>query len=58
MTEQEQFVVQIIETATGEVEKQFGPTYERRAEKIEDGVSINLNHEAFHTEIKPAGDAA
>jgi hypothetical protein len=47
----EQWVVQIIEDETGKVEYESKPTYRRRAEKIEDGMGINLNWEHFHTRI-------
>lgn len=46
------FVVRIIETSTNRIEKEFSPQFHKRAaERIEDGVNINLNHERFHTEI-------
>jgi hypothetical protein len=59
MTEikQELFVVQIIDTATGEVEKELGPKRIRQAEKIEDGLNINLNHGAFHTRVVPIDES-
>lgn len=46
-----EWVVQIIEDETGKVEYESKPTYRRRAEKIEDGMGINLDWEHFHTRI-------
>lgn len=43
--------VQIIETATGKVEKEMGPMDERRAARVDSGASINLDHENFHTKL-------
>jgi hypothetical protein len=43
--------VQIVETATSKIEKEMGPMTERRAQKVESGASINLNHEKFHTNL-------
>ena len=48
------FVVTIVETETGEIVKTFDPCSERRANKIEDGASINLDHTRFHTRLAPA----
>jgi nitrogen regulatory protein PII-like uncharacterized protein len=39
--------VHIIEDATGKVIKEMGPMSERKAEKVERGANINLNHERF-----------
>jgi hypothetical protein len=44
--------VDIVETATGQVIKTMGPLTERDAERVDRGVSINLNHEKFHTNIR------
>jgi hypothetical protein len=44
-----QYYIHIIEFETGKIVKCMGPTYERRAEKIERGVLINLNREAYGT---------
>jgi len=51
MNDETQYVVEVVETATDKVEYRSKPTYERRAEKIEDGLSINLDHEHFFTRI-------
>lgn len=55
---QEQFIVQIIEDETGKIEYQSKPTSHRRAEKIEDGMGINLNWEQFSTRIIPASEVS
>ena len=44
--------VQVIETETGEVVRDIGPVAVNRAERIQRGVEINLNHERFHTDIE------
>lgn len=54
----ESFVVEVVHDETGEVVSQSKPTYLRRAEKIEDGYSINLNHAAYSTRIVRASVAA
>lgn len=48
------FVVQVIAYDDNEVVKEMGPMSERKAERVDDGVNINLNHDAFYTLIKPA----
>jgi len=41
------------------VEKVFGPyDHEAWAERIDDGLNINLNHEVFYTVIVPARPTA
>lgn len=47
----ERFVVQIVEDETGKIEYQSKPTHRRRAEKIEDGMGINLDWAHFSTRI-------
>ena len=42
-----EWYVQIIEDDSINIEKQMGPFSARRAEKVADGVSINLNHDRF-----------
>ncbi len=46
-----EYVVEVYDDGTGEVVHRSKPTYLRRAEKIEDGLSINLNHAAYSTRI-------
>lgn len=46
------FYVQIIEYASGEVEKELGPyNTERMADKACDGVDVNLNHGAYYSQV-------
>ncbi len=44
--------VEIIETATSKLVKRMGPMSEHEAEKVERGVLINMNHDAYHTGIR------
>jgi hypothetical protein len=50
-----EFYVEIVQYAEeGEDEKvvkRSGPHSERRADKIDDGLNINLNHERFYTRV-------
>ena len=46
-----EYTVQIKRFSDDEVVKEFGPHPERFAEKIDDGVNRNLNHEEFYTVI-------
>lgn len=52
----DEWVVQVIEDETGKVEYESKPTYRRRAERIEDGMGINLNWERFSTRIVRVGE--
>lgn len=47
--------VEVIDGVTGKVEKKLGPMPERKAEKVEDGLNINLNHERYYTRSYPEG---
>lgn len=47
-----EYYVEIVDTETDEVVKRMGPMSERRAEQVEDGANINLDHERFHTRIE------
>lgn len=47
------YYVRIIDLETGAVEKEMGPMSERRAEKVADGVSINLDHDRFSVTVEP-----
>lgn len=49
--------VQVRKIGTDEVVKQMGPMSEHQAEKVERGVSINLNCEEYYTEIVAVDDA-
>ena len=48
------FYVEIVALVSGEVVKRMGPMSERKADKIESGASINLNHEEYFTRIVSA----
>lgn len=52
----QQFFVEIIHTSTGVVDRRIGPLSKARADHVEDGVNINLNHDKYHTRTVPAGD--
>ena len=43
--------VQIIEHATDVVVEEMGPFTERKADKVDDGANINLDHERFYTNM-------
>lgn len=43
--------VNIIESATGKVEKSMGPLTRNQAERVDTGASINLDHDKYHTEV-------
>ena len=49
-----QYKVQIVDTDTGEVLKEFSQHSLRECEKIERGVQINLNHDEYKTKIVKA----
>lgn len=46
--------VEIVRNKPREIVKRMGPMDERRAERVEAGASINLNHEEFFTRIVKA----
>jgi hypothetical protein len=48
------FFVEIINKSTGEVIKKMGPMSEGKADKVESGASINLNHDEYFTRIVSA----
>lgn len=45
------YYVLIVKYENGEIVKEMGPMDERKANKVEDGVNINLNHEEYYTDI-------
>ena len=45
------FIVEIVKYEGGEVIKRFSPMSERQAERVDDGININLNHEEYYTRI-------
>jgi len=47
------YIIQIVEHATGRIAKEFEPiASEHMADKVDNGVNINLDHERFYTLIK------
>jgi hypothetical protein len=47
-----QFKVKVINTETGKLVKWMTADTRRQAERLENGLNINLNHDAFHTEVE------
>lgn len=45
------YFVEIVEHATGKVERRMGPMSERKADKVDTGANINLDHERYFTRI-------
>ena len=45
------YFVEIVKHETDEVVKRMGPMDERRADKIDSGANINLNHDDYYTRI-------
>ena len=45
------FFVEIVKASSGKVVERMGPMSERKADKVESGASINLNHEEYFTRI-------
>lgn len=43
--------VEIVSYNDGTVQSRRGPSSERRADRIDDGLNINLNHEQFYTRM-------
>lgn len=51
---QHEYWVRVIEYKTCQTIHSIGPIWSRRrAEKVERGVQINLNHDEFYTRIEP-----
>lgn len=50
------YKIKVIKTDTGEVVKTFETVTERAAERMERGLSINLNHADYYTVIEPPKD--
>lgn len=49
----EQFYVEIRDFEKNAVLKRMGPFSERKAERVDNGLNINLNHDEFYTLIVP-----
>lgn len=50
------YVIEVVETKTGEVVKTFGPHLDRMCDRLENGVNINLDHDRFFTRRKQTTD--
>jgi hypothetical protein len=50
--------IKVIDAESGEVVKTMETATERAANRIDDGLNINLNHERFYTLIEPPQEAA
>jgi hypothetical protein len=50
------FYVEIVEFSSGNVVERMGPMSERKADKVEYGASINLNHKEYFTRIVEANE--
>lgn len=46
-----EYFVEIVNFETGEVSRRMGPMSERRADKVADGASINMDHERFFVRV-------
>ena len=46
-----QYFVEIVRYETDEVVKRMGPMDERKADKVDSGANINLNHDGYYTRI-------
>ncbi len=43
------YYVQIIKYSTGQRLERFGPYSGQKAEKVDTGINVNLDHESFYT---------
>ena len=48
------FYLEIVNSKSGEVVKRMGPMSQRKAEKTENGVMINLNHDEYYARLVSA----
>lgn len=58
MSKAQVFFVEVVELTgprTQRVVKRLGPMSERKAERVDNGLCINLNHEMSFTRIVPEG---
>ncbi len=51
-----EYYVEIYRKSDGEIQERMGPMPERRAERVESGANINLNHENYATRMVEAGE--
>ncbi len=52
----DQCYVQIVDFQTDEIVKQMGPMTKWKADKVDRGVNINLNHDAYYTQLVDESD--
>ena len=52
MDDEMDWYVSIVEDATDEPNTVMGPMSKRRADRVADGAGINLNHEAWHIDVR------
>lgn len=45
------YYVEVVEYGTDKVVKQLGPMSERKADRVDDGLNINLDHDKYYTRI-------
>ena len=45
------FYVEVVESDTGKCIERLGPMSERKAEKVDAGLNINLHHSMYYTRI-------
>lgn len=50
-TKESQFYVEVVNAKTNEVSRRLGPMSESKADRVESGILINLNHEDYFTRI-------
>ena len=50
------YYVEIVAYEDDEVASRMGPMSERKANKVDAGANINLNHEEYYTRIVQEGD--
>lgn len=46
------YYVEIVEFETNKVIKSMGPMSERKADRVDSGVTINLNHDRYFTRVR------
>jgi hypothetical protein len=56
-SQDEEYYIEVVSYADDAVSKRLGPANWRRAEKIESGLEINLNHDLYYTRVIPVSEA-
>lgn len=52
------YYIEIVSYETGDVARRMGPYAERKADKVDAGININLNHERFYTRLTQTDNKA